>query len=224
MEKNSNFIFKGQSQFPANVAMPRCSADGKAVLDVGCGTGKDLMSDHYAGATRLCGVEPDPEMIAYGREHYPRLELHQGTCESLPFDDESFDVVVARVSLPYANIPVALAEINRVMKLGGHLVLTMHDLPLHLQFTWAAIKGASLKRFIDLTYVWYASAVYALIGCVPVKPWNGRRETFQIASRFRRSLADAGFGETLTGRTRRHWIWYSLKFGGAGQGLDPAAF
>lgn len=49
-----------------------------------------------------------------------------GSAEALPYQNEFFDMVVARVSLPYVNLPMAFREIRRVLRKGGELWITLH--------------------------------------------------------------------------------------------------
>jgi SAM-dependent methyltransferase len=75
---------------PAVLAALEDALDPDArVLEVGCGTGS------YAGVlpARVTGLDPSRAMLAVARERFPHLELVQGRAESLPFADESFDLV-----------------------------------------------------------------------------------------------------------------------------------
>jgi SAM-dependent methyltransferase len=67
--------------------------EAPTVLDVGCGTGRLLWQARDAGhAGRLCGVDPDPAMLAVARRTNG-VEWVDGTAASLAFDRE-FDLVV----------------------------------------------------------------------------------------------------------------------------------
>jgi SAM-dependent methyltransferase len=67
--------------------------EAPTVLDVGCGTGRLLRQARHAGhAGRLCGVDPDPAMLAVARRTNG-VEWVDGTAASLAFDRE-FDLVV----------------------------------------------------------------------------------------------------------------------------------
>lgn len=96
---------------------------GDAVLDVGCGDG-DLLSTLVAKGCRGKGVEIDDATVAACRDL--GLDVVIGAAESLPFDDASFDVVVASVVLPYTDETRAVAEIARVLKPNGIASVTGH--------------------------------------------------------------------------------------------------
>jgi ubiquinone/menaquinone biosynthesis C-methylase UbiE len=106
-----------------------CSrADGK-VLEVAVGTGLNL--PFYDGGLDVVGIDLSPEMIAIARrralEAGRDVDLKVGDAHHLDFADESFDTVVATYSL--CNIPdpeQALAEMHRVLRAGGTLILVDH--------------------------------------------------------------------------------------------------
>lgn len=100
-----------------------------AVLEVGIGTGRSL--SYYAPGARVTGLELSTEMLALAKTRARSLgssaELLQGDAEQLPFDDATFDTVVAQLTL--CSIPrndVAVAEMARVLRPGGSLLLIDH--------------------------------------------------------------------------------------------------
>ncbi|MDY6981216.1 MAG: methyltransferase domain-containing protein [Pseudomonadota bacterium] len=106
---------------------------GASLLDVGCGTGHFSRYFHQAGLS-VSGVDPDPAMLSYAREHSDNIEYIEGTAEQLPFDDNQFDYGSAITSLCFVGQPVtALQELWRVSKQGVVLgLLNRHSL-LHRQ-------------------------------------------------------------------------------------------
>lgn len=101
---------------------------GERILDVGCGTGLLLERlRRVAPDVRLAGVDPVPEMLALARRRLPApaVDLREAAAERLPFGDGSFDAVVSASVFHYIRQPeVALAEMGRVLRPGGRLVLT----------------------------------------------------------------------------------------------------
>lgn len=97
------------------------------VLDCGCGTGElaDLVREQ-APDVSWTGVDLRPQAIAAARSARPWATWHEASADAMPFDDASFDVVVAATlfsSLPSWEMEVAVArEIERVLRPGGTLV------------------------------------------------------------------------------------------------------
>jgi ubiquinone/menaquinone biosynthesis C-methylase UbiE len=100
-----------------------------AVLEVGAGTGLNL--PHYERASRVIAVEPDSSMASRLRKRAPEaavpVEILTGSAESLPFEEGRFDTTVVTFVLCSVESPqAALAEVRRVLKPGGRLVLLEH--------------------------------------------------------------------------------------------------
>jgi SAM-dependent methyltransferase len=98
------------------------------VLEIGAGTGLNLR--HYPDGVRLVLSEPDAGMLARLRRRAPAgVRVVPSPAESLWFPDASFDAVVSTLVLCTAPEPEeALAEIVRVLRPGGRLVLMEHVL------------------------------------------------------------------------------------------------
>jgi ubiquinone/menaquinone biosynthesis C-methylase UbiE len=106
-----------------------CSQATGDVLEVAIGTGLNL--PFYPPGVRLTGIEWSPEMLALARRRAGELgrtaDLRDGDAQALPFPDTSFDTVVCTLSL--CAIPDdrrAIAEMSRVLKPGGRLLLLDH--------------------------------------------------------------------------------------------------
>ena len=105
------------------IARLRVETDSR-VLDIGCGSGwaTRLLAD-YAFNGRVTGMDISDEMIRVAREassSYPNVDFEVASAEQLPFADGEFTRAFSMESLYYyQNIPKALSEIHRVMKVGG---------------------------------------------------------------------------------------------------------
>lgn len=95
------------------------------VLEVAIGTGRSI--PFYAADVDLVGVDLTAEMLDGARRRAPQGEFVVGDAERLPFDDAVFDTVVCELGL--CSIPrpdVAVAEMARVLRPGGSLLLLDH--------------------------------------------------------------------------------------------------
>ena len=108
------------------------SAAGR-VLELGAGTGHNL--EHYTAAvTELVATEPDPHMARRLRDRLAadpaltgRTSVVEAPAEDLPFDDCTFDTVVATLVLCTVEDPHrALTEARRVLVEGGKLLYLEH--------------------------------------------------------------------------------------------------
>ena len=93
------------------------------MLDVGCGTGVDLVRFVRGGAVAT-GVDVADSAIALARENLRHQSLHASLCvadgERLPFPDGAFDFVYAHGVVQYAAADRALIdECRRVLRPGG---------------------------------------------------------------------------------------------------------
>ena len=102
--------------------------DGAAVLDVGTGPGVLLVELAYRRKDlRLAGVDLSEDMIAAAErniaEFAGRASVRTGDVTALPFDDDSFDVVVTSLSSHHWDDPVsAVPELARVLRRGGSFI------------------------------------------------------------------------------------------------------
>lgn len=105
---------------------------GESVLDVGCATGSlALAAKRLVGTSgSVHGVEPSPAMVARARRKAARARLDVtfaiGTAQALPFADETFDAVTCTLvlhQLGHDSWRPALAEMRRVLRAGGRLLL-----------------------------------------------------------------------------------------------------
>lgn len=102
------------------------------ILDVGAGTGTSSAYFARSGAT-VVAVDFSAGMIELGRKRHPRIEFVEADAEKLPFGDDEFDAVTASFALRnIANPKIALAEMYRVLKPGGRLVICEFSTPPNL--------------------------------------------------------------------------------------------
>jgi ubiquinone/menaquinone biosynthesis C-methylase UbiE len=106
---------------------------GESVLDAGCGTGLLLEQEAVAvgAAGRAEGIDSSTDMLerAHARcDDLPQVNLRQGSVETLPFEDASFDALSCTQTLLYVpELEAALNEYHRVLKPGGRVAIIETD-------------------------------------------------------------------------------------------------
>lgn len=182
--------------------LPPIPAGCRAVLDIGCGAGQTLIASRLAGDVLACGVDPVAEALALGRSLNPQLQLGAAMGEHLPFASGSFDLVYSRVALPYMHIPQALREIERVLRPGGTVWLSLHPPAFALRTMVRALRAGSVKGALFPLYTLLNALLLPLLDRQLRWPF-GRRvryESVQTAAGMRAALARAGFTGTRVTR------------------------
>ena len=157
-----------------------------ALLDVAGGTGDVSFRTIEAGGagTRATVADINAEMLAVGRERAMQRGLDDvvtfvdANAESLPFPDKSFDAV--SIAFGIRNVPridVALAEMHRVLRLGGRF--------LCLEFSNVDVPG------LDALYELYSFNVVPALGRAIVGDAEPYRYLVELIRRFPRPSAFA---------------------------------
>jgi SAM-dependent methyltransferase len=102
---------------------------GERVLEIGCGTGCDLLQFAKHGAQAV-GVDITPEHLRLARERIGQLaEVREAEATRLPFPDGSFDYVYSHGVLHHIENPRRVVEeIFRVLKPGGRFNVQVYAL------------------------------------------------------------------------------------------------
>jgi ubiquinone/menaquinone biosynthesis C-methylase UbiE len=110
------------------------------ILDVGCGTGANLMMLSEFGEAE--GVDVSPDALNFCRERGLQ-NVKLGAAESLPYEDHTFDLVTALDVVEHIDDDVAgLREMCRVLRPGGRLLLFVPT----FMFLWGVQDDVSHHR------------------------------------------------------------------------------
>lgn len=129
--EREHFWFRGFRRFVGPLlAQAAGNRRDLRILDCGCGTGNNLRM--LRGHGRPTGIDLTFSGLAYARRHGERL-LARASALTLPFSADTFDLVTS-FDVIYAfddrQAAQSLAEMHRVLRPGGHLVLNVAALPM----------------------------------------------------------------------------------------------
>ena len=161
------------------------------VLDLGCGSGRDLAAMGVTASDEVTGLDIDKSRLAIAKVRFSNRTFLQAAGECLPFQDETFGRVISAVALPYMNIPKALAEIHRILVPGGGVSLSLHP----PSFTIAELLHHAIPKPVPTVFRLYVMANGLLFHCTgrTVGFVNWRTESFQTERGMRAALNRNGF-------------------------------
>lgn len=97
-------------------------SEGSTVLDIGCGDGEGSEMLRRSGY-EVTGIDISSKMIEMAKERWSGIHFQQADLAELPFEDATFDSVMAINCLEWVASPLhGLNEIHRVVKPGGIMV------------------------------------------------------------------------------------------------------
>jgi ubiquinone/menaquinone biosynthesis C-methylase UbiE len=130
------------------------------VLEIGAGTGFFLINLALGGC--LDGAELEATDISErmlevcrrnGAEHGLDITTTQGDAEALPYEDDSFDLVIGHAFIHHLPVPgVAIREMFRILKPGGQLVIAGEPTELGDKLSWV-VKRNTYRAFRAVTAV-----------------------------------------------------------------------
>lgn len=131
---------------------------GRTLLDLGCGSGYWL-GGYADEAAQVIGVEPDPRLLPLAAARDPRVRVLRGSAEHIPLEDRCVDVVHARFAYFLApGCDLGLAEVSRVLRPGGTLVVVGNDLRAgEFADLLRAAAGALVPAGGEETDAWWAA-------------------------------------------------------------------
>lgn len=133
---------------------------GDRVLDVGCGTGR--MLSYFSGVEKY-GIDISIDMAEMSRKK--GIEACMGNVEDLPYKDASMDLVICTDVLEHVfDLYKALSEINRVVKIGGYIILRVpqdEDLSPYLDPSYP-FEYVHLRLFSKSSLELYCTKVFRM--------------------------------------------------------------
>ncbi len=106
-----------------------------SVLDVGCGPGSltGVLADRL-GVGSVSACDPSSPFVQECASRHPDVEVVQGQAEAIPFEDDTFEGVLAQLVLHFvSDSALAARECRRVLRPGGTVAACMWESPDGMQ-------------------------------------------------------------------------------------------
>jgi len=117
------------------------------VLEIGCGIGSVVFELSKQGYD-ISGSDISGEAIAYGLKKYGDIRLEVQAAETLPYEDESFDVLLSFDLFEHiAQIDRHVREIRRVLRSGGAYLLQIPNKYSNAIFETLKTKSLQWRRY-----------------------------------------------------------------------------
>jgi SAM-dependent methyltransferase len=111
---------------------------GKTVLDLGCGSGNELVVLLARGAN-VIGIDISPDLIALAKERVgDRALVRVGSAYDTELPDSSVDVIFCISVIHHLDISIVCGEMRRILKPGGFVVLRE---PIRFSPTYARLRS-----------------------------------------------------------------------------------
>lgn len=133
---------------------------GDSVLSIGCGPGYEpaALADAVGTDGQVHGIDNSDDVLAMAKDHCADLShvtLERADATDLPVPDESFDAVVASLVYEYTpRVDIAVAELERVLRPGGHAGLVSTDWE---SMIWHSTDADRMDRVIEVWKDVYAN-------------------------------------------------------------------
>jgi SAM-dependent methyltransferase len=194
------------------------------ILDVGCGTGANLMMLSEFGEAE--GVDVSPDALTFCRERGLQ-NVKLGAAEALPYEDHTFDLVTALDVVEHIDDDVAgLREMRRVLRPGGRVLLFVptfmflwglqDDVSHHRRrYRMTELRQAATAAGLEVERTTYANITFflpILLGRKLMRLTGIRTES---ENNINIPALNNLFGATLG--AERHWLRYlNIPFGVSG--------
>jgi ubiquinone/menaquinone biosynthesis C-methylase UbiE len=178
---------------------------GEKVLDVATGTAflPSQLAATVGSEGRVHGLDITPAMLVHAAARLEaggwteRTPLVCGSALAMPLVDASFDVVLCALGTHHMNVPTLVAEMRRVVRPNGRIVLA----DVCANDFWRSLAGAALLRVLMIGYGLSLRSVRAQ---AEIEAF----ENVRTPDEWRILLAEYGFVDTALQTIRSRFPWY----------------
>lgn len=129
-----------------------CSRAGGRTLEIAVGTGRNLPL--YPEGVELVGIDLSPRMLEIARERARKdghdADLREADAQRLPFANAEFDTVVSTLSLcSVPDLDATVAEMRRVLRPGGRMLLLDHVRPTSAPVRWGLMAVQWVMNVVE---------------------------------------------------------------------------
>lgn len=157
-ETNTAYYSKYPKISCQDVAQRLKHTEYQSLLDIGCGTGYliDILQKQKNALYR--GLDLSPEMLKVAKKKLPAsVYLTEGSADSLPYEDNLFDVVTCIQSFHHYPKPEqAMAEAYRVLKPGGLYIISDTGMGNYPKFIYSIYNNFIVKKLNTGDYAAYS--------------------------------------------------------------------
>jgi ubiquinone/menaquinone biosynthesis C-methylase UbiE len=179
--------------------------EGQAVLDVATGTAylPAQIADQVGGQGRIYGLDITPAMLTHGAArlsvngYHTRTRLVCGSALDVPLAAASIDAALCALGMHHMDAVALIAEMQRVVKPGGILVLA----DVCANTFWQSPAGSLLVRLLA---VGYGLALRSIRTQAEIEAFHNVRS----ANDWRSLLGAHGFGDIALHEIRPRFPWY----------------
>lgn len=172
----------------------RLATNSSTALDAACGTGRHAAFLDSLGC-EVVGLDQSDEMLEIARTKLPDRRFELGSIEEMPFGDDEFDLAVVSLALCHLADPTAaLAELSRVVRPTGTVVVTdphpSSGLVGGQAFYGGIVEGQPMKwvrNHYHTASTWlraFAAADLAVVDCVEQPFSDDQIASFPISTLF----------------------------------------
>jgi len=117
------------------------------ILEIGCGIGS-VVNELSGKGHDIAGIDISGEAIEYGRKKYRDIRLEVQAAETLPYDDESFEVVLSFDLFEHiAAIDKHISEVKRVLGPGGYYLFQTPNKCSNIIYETLWTKSLQWRRY-----------------------------------------------------------------------------